>query len=143
MSTVTAQALQNMPKQQPPMNLNNIRMNVGGQAVLPAHTNLLSTQLKLQQIQQNLALQIEKSLAPALAEAARHGHSLKDLLESDNPSLEPLKKLYSLLSEHPLSLGITLPGMEEGKGGLPSSSGMVEGMDHEEIISMLVDVQGL
>ena len=135
-----------MPKQQPPMNLNNIRMNVGGQAVLPAHTNLLSTQLKLQQIQQNLALQIEKSLAPALAEAARNGHSLKDLLKSDNPSLEPLKKLYSLLSEHPLSLGITLPGMEEGtrerKGGLPSS-GMVEGMDHEELISMLVDVQGM
>ena len=69
-----------MPKQQPPMNLNNIRMNVGGQAVLPAHTNLLSTQLKLQQIQQNLALQIEKSLAPALAEAARNGYLLKDLL---------------------------------------------------------------
>ena len=136
-----------MPKQQPPMNLNNIRMNVGGQAVLPAHTNLLSTQLKLQQIQQNLALQIEKSLAPALAEAARNGYLLKDLLKSDNPSLEPLKKLYSLLSEHPLSLGITLPGMEEGtrerKGGLPSSSGMVEGMDHEELISMLVDVQGM
>ena len=112
-----AHGLQNMPVQQPPMNLNNIRMNVGGQAVLPAHTNLLSTQLKLQQIQQNLALQIEKSLAPALAEAARNGHSLKDLLKSDNPSLEPLKKLYSLLSEHPLSLGITLPGMVEGKGG--------------------------
>ena len=60
------------------------------------------------------------ALAPALAEAARNGHSLKDLLKSDNPSLEPLKKLYSLLSEHPLSLGITLPGMEEGKGGLPA-----------------------